>query len=843
MSSIAFGQWLEQRRKTLDLTRNEVAKQANVSVAMLRKLESGERRPSPEMAATLAKALLIPQELRDQFIQFSRTEQRTFPTQVADVLPVTTFDLPTTTHKTPTNLRPTLTKLIGRETELARLHERIIRDEARLLTLVGLGGVGKTSLALSFAQSTLNRFPDGVYFVNLALLGESTLVAKAILSAIGGSETQHQSPLQSLKFALRDKKVLLVLDNFEHVLDAAPLVSELLTECAYISTLVTSREPLRVRGERQIALAPLLTDSAIKLFVDRARDIDAGFEYGPANATAIQNICKLLDGLPIAIEFSAGWVHTLSCNEIEAEIRHNFDFLAANNRDVDERHRSVRAAFDYSWKRLSADEQLVLSKLPIFRGLFNREAAEIVAGSTTAILSSLVAKSMVRRAQNGYYDLHELVRQYAYAKLDPAVHQSHANYYLLQAERLDQFEWDNAVQSAVQFAAQCQFLEMSQENIRAALKWLRENDAPSYAHMVIALDPFWTAHGLRYEEHEYASVALQNAGAVLPHNILQRLKLIVCEMSYNRGDLPTARKLLAELEPEIAKLGNPSVARLTNIKAWIESPNNSLPLLEEVLHLQRMIGSDLAIGRSMISLSTMMLFLAPESEYARAASLLREGMALVQPYGDHADIEAAKMYLGTIEMMLGNLTSAHAIYLEIVGSHHLHNSPMLAWLWSALGEVNWAMGDLPQAQVYFQRAMKHFSDSNDSRGQCILFHHLAQTQLDLGHIKHAAKFFLECLKRCDVRGHDQMATRCFAGLSAVALQLGNPALAAQLIGYVQSQLAQRSHHIIPHAIAQYHQLAERIRNSMAEQEFTTLADVGSAFSADALVKQVMTAFG
>lgn len=348
------------------------------------------------------------------------------------------------------NLPADLTPFVGRESEVAEIAARLREPDVRLQTLIGAGGMGKTRLALEVARARLadsrigpdhggavgQAFLDGVCFVSLAPLSDSAAIVPAVAAAIGLS-LQGGDPKRALLHVLRDKRLLLILDNFEHLLGPGPssgaeLVVEMLQHAAGLQLIVTSRERLNVRGEQlyvvegmEYAAASPAASSAVRLFVQSVRRALPGFKLNDANLPHVLHICQLVQGMPLGIELAAARVEMLPLEMIASEIARSADFLAFDWRDAPQRQRSMRAVFDWSWRLLNEVERQVLRQLAIFRGGFTREAAENVAGATLGVLTSLVHKSLLRRASGdatsvGRYELHELLRQFADHYLDVA---------------------------------------------------------------------------------------------------------------------------------------------------------------------------------------------------------------------------------------------------------------------------------------------------------------------------------------------------------------------------------------------------------------------------------------
>lgn len=322
------------------------------------------------------------------------------------------------------------TPFIGRAAEIAEISQLLDNPDCRLLTLVGPGGMGKTRLAVEVARARLDDFSDGVYFVPLQSLTNAGDMPAAVADALGihlDSDTDIQS--QILDY-LTDRSLLLVMDNFEHVLDSAAFVAAIVQRVPEVKIVATSREPLNLQAEwlRQIqgmrfppssTEMPLDDYSAVQLFAERARRMQADFDLA-IEASAVIRICQQVDGMPLGIELAAAWLRTMTCEQIADEIQRNLDFLTTQTRDMPDRHRSIRAVFDYSWTLLSEPEQTAFRRLAVFQSGFSREAAESIAGASLLMLTSLVDKSLIAPGDDGRYEIHTLLRHYAHEKLAEA---------------------------------------------------------------------------------------------------------------------------------------------------------------------------------------------------------------------------------------------------------------------------------------------------------------------------------------------------------------------------------------------------------------------------------------
>jgi predicted ATPase/transcriptional regulator with XRE-family HTH domain len=479
---IFFGEWLKRRRKTLDLTQAELGQRVGCSVFTLRKIESGERRPSKQLAYLLARALEIPPEQETAFIRVARGDIRAERLEI-DIPVLQQKTLPVETQ-TPlkNNLPVSLTCFIGRSAELEALGQILHDPYCRILTLVGPGGIGKTRLAIEFASQQLSSFPGGVFFVPLAPLNSPTFLIPAIADALGLEfQGKNEPKIQLINF-MRGKQTLLVLDNIEHLFAGLNLLVGLLECVPGLKLLVTSREVLNLKGEWIFELqglpVPPLSEvdraeefSSVALFHQSARRVKANFELRDQDRWWAVKICRILEGIPLGIELAAAWVRILSIHEIYSEIERNIDFLSTPARDLPERHQSMPAVFEQSWRMLAEKEQKGLANLSVFRGGFKREAAEQVAGANLDVLLTLASKSLIRKISGNRYDMHELLRQYVATKLrgipaeEAGIRSRHSTYYL---------GWMHASESVLMSKRQKEVLaEMTAEisNLRSAWEW------------------------------------------------------------------------------------------------------------------------------------------------------------------------------------------------------------------------------------------------------------------------------------------------------------------------------------------------------------------------------------
>jgi predicted ATPase/DNA-binding SARP family transcriptional activator len=524
----------------------------------------------------------------------------------------------------PPRLPVAATPFIGREAELAEVARLLEYADCRLLTLVGVGGAGKTRLALeAAARAAAGLFPEGVYFVPLAPLNTAEFMASAIAKVIRLAFYGPDEPARQLARHLGDQRLLLVLDNFEHLLASggAAQVGELLDQAPGLKLLVTSRERLNLRGEWLLEVPGLdlppphelapdpQSYSATRLFMQAAARAwpAARQPLAEADRRSLARLCRLVEGMPLALELAADWVRVLSLTEIVAEIEQGLKFLETDTRDLPERHRSLWAVCDHSWQLLSAAEQGVYRRLAVFRGGFTREAAEQVAGATLPQLSALAGKSLLHRTPAGRYELLELLRQYAAGKLAEAGEADaaaarHRDYYQSFLAHPDEILW-----GAVD-VAQLERLETEQENLRAALSWSRTHADPE-AHLQLAagLSWFWFLHADYAEGRRWLEDALRRGA----------------------GASSAARA--------VANMGAGALAQLQGDNAGAKA------LLEAALALRLELVDDVQVGWTRVHLGRVALL---QGEFNQAMDFYHESLATFRRTGYQPGIASGLMYLG-----------------------------------------------------------------------------------------------------------------------------------------------------------------------------------------------------
>lgn len=561
------------------------------------------------------------------------------------------------------------TPFVGRHADLAKMMALLEDPYARLVTLVGPGGIGKTRLALEVASRRLGQHEHGVHFVPLAPLRSSHFLASTIAGALGFSFAEQGDEKLQLLAYLRGRDVLLLIDNFEHVLDGAEFVGDILSGAPRTRVLATSRERLGIAAETVYEVhglslppeepGPALEDAeAVQLFLTYARRADARYELGGADTLAVARICRLAGGIPLAIELAASWIRMLSAAEIAAELTRDLDFLATTMRGIPERHRSMRGVFDYSWNRLGDREQDIFRKLSVFRGGFSPDAAKEVASASFRDLAALADKSLIERGPGGRFTIHELLRQFAKERLGaaaPAVDATHCAYYarFLTARSPD-------LSSQRQLAAAREIGEEI-ENLREA--WdcaLTTLDYDIVKEMAVAFGEFFSLRHRRVEGEEMLRRAAERLEAPAGPGSDAALGRVLSRASLFAADRKLAR-VRAERGLEIARATNDRVEIAFGLRALGAALNNlglgeeARELVEQSLELFRELGDKSGQVRALRTLGFIHGRLGQRDEALRRTE---ESLEVARELGDRYRMAVALQNLGSWSFAAGSLETA-----------------------------------------------------------------------------------------------------------------------------------------------------------------------------------------
>lgn len=671
----------------------------------------------------------------------------------------------------PSNLPVQRTAFIGRDREVAGVKELLLREDVHLVTLTGPGGIGKTRLGLQIASEVTDSFPGGVFFVPLAPVIDSGLIASTLAQTLGLHESAGKTPLETLKEYLQTLSrapMLLVLDNFEHLVAVAPVVSELLTTAPKLKFLVTSRSPLHVYGEYEFPVPPLgLPDPkgahglkelsqfpAVALFIRRATSVKPNFELTEENASAVATICVRLDGLPLAIELAAARIKLLSPSTIETRLASRLQLLTGGARDLPARQQTLRGAIDLSFELLNPAEQTLFRRIAVFVSGCTLEAVEAVCNTKRDLeldvlegMASLVDKSLLQQVDGSdgesRFLMLETIREYGLEKLaasgdESPTKRAHAAYCLVLAE-----EWASEDADAGHAQWQNRF-EIEHDNFRAALEWLTESgDAEWGLRLGAALFRFW-------EMREYLAEGSDRLGKLLK---------LPGATARTRGRALFAAGVLAAEQGDYASAGL---------------------LIKESLEISRGLEDKKGVA---IALNAMAVNTRDQGDIAASRSLFEETLALWEELGDRAAVARSLSNLASVVKLQGDYTLARSIYGECHSIfRELGDRAGAAWSRNHEGDVARDQGEVDVARTLYQESLSIFRELGDRWG-------VAGTLADLGNLSRDQKDFLtsqalyrESMSIFQELGHQRGVARLLECFACSAAAQAKPERALQLAG-------------------------------------------------------------
>ncbi len=577
-------------------------------------------------------------------------------------------DFPPLKTLTNANLPEPPTPIIGRAREVHAVRELLLRDETRLVTLTGPGGTGKTRLALETARELVEKFPNGVTFVALGALGDAEFVLPSLGEALGVEGSSGRSLEEALANYLRERRLLLVLDNFEHVIGAAPSIAKLLAAAPGVTALVTSRERLHLSGEQEMVVPPLRPADAVALFMARARAALPTFEDNELDRQAIDEICRRLDGLPLAIELAAARVKLLSPRALQGRLGRRLQLLTGGARDLPERQQTLRATIDWSYELLAATEQRLLARLSVFYSGCTLEAAEEVCEASLDDLASLVDKSLLGRhdrADEIRFVLLETIREYAFERLRDLgeideLRRRHADHYLGFAEQAH-LEMRGAGQ--VRWLAA---LDSEHQNLRAAIEYVRgAGEKELELRFVAALWFFWIVHGHLTEGMTTVERALEGSTSQPPLLRADALRTVAA-LAHRLGDTRRAKMYAKEsvgLYREVGDLGGEAAALTTLAGAALVEGDGARAreLYEQALDSTRNLNDPFRLASALGNLGYLLLM---EGDNDRAGKLFEEGLIVFRRLSSEEGVARSLLNLGFASWQRSAFSEAAALMRE-----------------------------------------------------------------------------------------------------------------------------------------------------------------------------------
>ena len=751
------------------------------------------------------------------------------------------------------NLPLQLTSLVGREQDTAAAVKLLRHPEVRLLTLIGPAGVGKTRLALQVATDLVESFADGFFFVSLAPVRDTELVLSTVAQTLGLQAMGSRSFLDLLKTYLQDKHCLLLLDNFEQVVGAAPLLADLLEACPDLKVLVTSREVLHLRAEHQFPVPPLALPDlthlpeytvlaqypAVNLFLQRAQAVRPDVQLTPGNAAAIAALCIHLDGLPLAIELAAARVKWLAPRELLSRLDRRLQLLTGGACDLPERQQTLRNTITWSYDLLSAEEQRLFRLLAVFVGGCQLEAVEAVSrtlGDGTIPIwhgvSSLVDKSLLQPmeqvGEGPRFIMLETLREYGLERLaahgeEEATREAHAAYYLRLSEEAEQSPF------GAEHTLWFQRLEREYDNLLAALRWSLEPGESGHRivlalRLVEVLTGFWIRHGHFSEGRIFLERALAGSQGVM---VPVRAKALAAAtyVALNQGDLDWATTLSEENLALSRELGDTAgIAGILAQKGLIAQMRADLDaacsLGEEAVSLARETGDRFFIADVLHDLAFARL---ERGEYTRACAMYEECLAVFREMDHKTGIAASLHQLAlALFLSLGDHERIHSLLDESFEIWKEIGSPNGIGVWSYLaGQVALYQGDAAQARTLLEESVTLYKEMGDRWHIAWSLSGLAKVEAIQGNYAVACTLYKENLALCRQMGSKNIAP-ALEGLADVAVRQGQPAWAARLWGAAETLREVIRYPLPPVERADYEHAVAGARASLGEQAFTSL---------------------
>jgi predicted ATPase/DNA-binding CsgD family transcriptional regulator len=672
------------------------------------------------------------------------------------------FEAETKSQPTPESLQKhnlpiQVTPFVGRKKDLEEVASLIADPAVRLVNILGPGGVGKTRLAIEAARTQSDAFADGVYFVALAALNDPNLIATPIAKAVNFSfYAQDQRKIEpqneQLMAYLRDKQMMLVLDNLEHLSEGFPLIADILQLASDIKILTTSRERLSLRGETVYAVDNMLvpekiseeaaviveTNDALQLFVKCAERAQPRFDLSSDNLNDVITICQLVDGLPLGIELAAAWVGLLTPEEIAAEIKINLDFLSSNMQDMPDRQQSIRSVFESSWNRLTEIEQSAFQQLSVFRGGFTRQAAESIAGATLHILMALVNKSLVKPDYTGRYHIHELLRQHGSEKLLEAgeterTRDQHLAFFLKLAQESEPYLWGS---EQVKWLNQ---LEIEQDNLRVALEWGRTAQGKAETGLLLAgsLENYWSSRCYFDEGREHISTALSRPESFGRTAARAKALHAAGHLAYLQSDYPATLTLLEEslsIYKDLGLTGRRGLAgaliTLGDMKTEVGDYATASSLMNEALGIMRELKDVRGISRALWQLGQCAV---RPGDYEQAVEYYEMALPLLRQIGDRSHTAIALSGLAEVAVRQGDFKRASELEEESLALRH-----EISETWGiAISLANFAwialrQDDLQRAVVLLAESITLRRENGDKGGIAWCLEKLAEIALTTG---------------------------------------------------------------------------------------------------------------
>lgn len=780
------------------------------------------------------------QALKRKLAVFDVTESKASPIEHA--LPATR-----SSEGQPNDLPIELTSFVGRGAEIAALTKLLLQEDTRLVTLTGPGGVGKTRLCLQVAARLADQFANGVRFVPLASITESELVAYSVAQALGTRESGGQSLLANLKEHLKEQHMLLVLDNFEHVVAAAALVSELLTACPRLKVLVTSRAMLHVRGEceynlsplglpdlkRQSSIEELLTCPAVLLFAERARAVEPRFALNDKNANAVAEICIRVDGLPLAIELAAPRIKILPPQAILERLASRLDLLTRGSSDLPQRQQTMRSTIAWSYELLDEWEKRLFRMLSVFAGGFTLEAAESVcaleADSEMSVLdgiSSLLENSLLRQQERDEprFQMLETIREFALERLTrskkkaESMRRAHAGFFLDLVEKAEPHL------KASDQAFWLERLEVERDNFRGCLKWAKNAGELSLGLRIAgAHGRFWLARGYLSEGRRWLEEFLSPTDTTNIEPAVRAKALYEAGvLAHLQGDDVRARMLLQQSLALYRHMSiTPGIASSLHMMGLLEhdlgNRERATKLLEEGLTLSRELEDNQGIA---FALGQLGIVAQELGHYERAMLLHEESAAIRARLADEVGSAAALNNAGLVALDNCEYQKAEQLFDKALAlSRKAGYKAGVAASLNNLGELAQYRRDFVGANELFTDALALFREEGDKREVVAILNNLADLAQLGSEYESAAHLYGEALTLLGQGEEKTMIASCLEGLASLACGRNHPEMATRMLGSAEALREEVGIPLPPTRRSNYESTVSAVRSALGEADF------------------------
>lgn len=868
----SFGSWVKQRRCTLELTQADLARLINCSIATIRKIESGLRRPSKEIAALLARHLDIAPHEQAAFVGFARgrstldaldPRKPAAKARAAHVL------------QSAINLPLPLTPFIGRSHEVALLTQRITQSRTRLLTLSGPAGVGKTRLALEVGSQVADAFADGVVFVALDIVSDPAIVAHTILHTLQLVESPQESPTDQLLTYFQAKHSLLILDNFEHIVTAAPLITRLLRACPRLHVLVTSRLPLRMRGEQHYGVYPLplpepdqsvpfervMEYSGIALFVNRAQAVKGDWALRPENAAAVIDLCRYLDGLPLAIELAAAHSRWLSPDHMVQQLRSNYPILASKGfRDSSSRQQTLHDAIDWSYNLLNPATQQLFARLAVFCGGWTLPAAAAICGQTAVIgasaadhapylscLLTLVDHNLVRQeetpvGEDRFTMLHTM-HEYAHEQLNRSgemrlLQERHARYFRDLAEAMEPLLRGEQQLIAIQTIGQ------EYANIHAALTWYQAapDGVEDGLRLAGALGEFWFIRSNVVQGHAWLQGFLERDGQVAPVVRAKALRYAAV-LASPQGDLARALRWNHESLALHRALDDQwgltySLAALGDILAWHNhDPDQGQALFAQSLRLARTINDPWLLAR--VTWRVGMHRYYSGRDVVEAQGLLEESLAAASAINDWWGMSNALAHVANIARAHGDHARAAALLSQgLTLARAIGNQRSIATTLNIMGMLAVEAGQYEQARAYHSESLAVARSAHLSFQQAAAPYFLGRTALRQCLYREAYSWLVQSIRQHYALNAKITIALCFIALADVACRVHQIERAVYLLGCVAKLVDSLQTTLVPDDQVEYERISDSTRTQLDRSTWDRAWEQGRIASLEQAIADV-----